>query len=77
MAKNVAWTIDWTNIDKFPDLKTPATQAKPHRFRFRVVKTDVVGVAVAAVDVDLPLRDPRRRAVAPAGAANPAPAKKR
>jgi hypothetical protein len=42
VAKNVAWTIDWTNIDKFPQLKTPAVQAKPQRFRFRVVKNDVV-----------------------------------
>jgi len=39
-AKNVAWAIDWVNIDKFPDLKTPEARARPHRFRFRVVKTD-------------------------------------
>lgn len=42
VAKNVAWTIDWTNIDQFPQLKNAATQAKPQRFRFRVVKNDVV-----------------------------------
>ena len=42
VAKNVAWTIDWTNIDRFPQLKTAATQAKPQRFRFSVVKNDVV-----------------------------------
>jgi len=42
VAKNVAWTIVWTNIDRFPQLKTAATQAKPQRFRFTVVKNDVV-----------------------------------
>jgi len=42
VAKNVAWTIDWTNIDRFPQLKTAATQAKPQRFRFTVAKNDVV-----------------------------------
>jgi hypothetical protein len=42
VAKNVAWTIVWTNIDRFPQLKTTATQAKPQRFRFTVVKNDVV-----------------------------------
>jgi hypothetical protein len=42
VAKNVAWTIVWTNIDQFPQLKTAATQARPQRFRFRVVKNDVV-----------------------------------
>jgi hypothetical protein len=42
VAKNVAWTIVWTNIDQFPQLKTAATQAKPQRFRFRVVRNDVV-----------------------------------
>ena len=42
VAKNVAWTIDWTNLDRFPQLKTAATQAKPQRFRFTVVKNDVV-----------------------------------
>jgi hypothetical protein len=40
VAKNVAWAIDWANIDKFPALKTPEARARPHRFRFRVVKTD-------------------------------------
>ena len=40
VAKNVAWAIDWVNIDKFPDLKTPEARARPHRFRFRVAKTD-------------------------------------
>jgi hypothetical protein len=39
-GKNVAWTIVWTNLDQFPALKTAATQARPQRFRFRVVKTD-------------------------------------
>ena len=42
VAKNVAWTIDWTNLDRFPQLKTAATQAKPQRFRFHVAKNDVV-----------------------------------
>ena len=42
VAKNVAWTIDWTNLDRFPQLKTAATQAKPQRFRFTVVKNDIV-----------------------------------
>ena len=42
VAKNVAWTIDWINIDRFPQLKTAATQAKPQRFRFTVIKNDVV-----------------------------------
>ncbi len=42
VAKNVAWTIVWTNIDQFPQLKNAATQAKPQRFRFRVVKNDTV-----------------------------------
>jgi len=40
VAKNVAWAIDWVNIDKFPDLKTPEGRARSQRFRFRVVKTD-------------------------------------
>ena len=40
VAKNVAWSIEWANIDKFPDLSTPEGRARPHRFRFRVVKTD-------------------------------------
>jgi hypothetical protein len=42
VAKNVAWTIVWTNIDQFAQLKTPATQARAQRFRFRVVKNEVV-----------------------------------
>jgi hypothetical protein len=42
VAKNIAWTIDWTNIDRFPQLKTAATQARPQRFRFTVVKNDIV-----------------------------------
>lgn len=42
VAKNVAWTIAWANIDQFPQLKNPATQARPQRFRFRVIKNDVV-----------------------------------
>jgi hypothetical protein len=40
VAKNVAWTIEWINLDQFPALKTPAERARPYRFRFRVVKTD-------------------------------------
>ena len=39
---NVAWTVAWTNLEQFPALKTPATQARQQRFRFRVVKTDIV-----------------------------------
>jgi hypothetical protein len=42
VAKNVAWTIAWSNIDQFPQLKSTATQAKPQRFRFHVVKNDLV-----------------------------------
>ena len=42
VAKNVAWTIDWTNIDRFPQLKNAATQGKPQRFRFHVHKNDLV-----------------------------------
>jgi len=41
-GKNVAWTIVWTNLDQFPALKTPATQARPQRFRFRVTKTETL-----------------------------------
>ena len=41
-GKDVAWTIAWTNLDQFPALKTAATQARPQRFRFRVVKTDML-----------------------------------
>ena len=41
-GKDIAWTIAWTNLDKFPALKTATTQAKPQRFRFRVVKTDML-----------------------------------
>ena len=41
-GKDVAWTISWTNLDRFPALKTAATQARPQRFRFRVVKTDLL-----------------------------------
>ncbi len=36
-----AWTIDWTNLARFPALKTPATRAKPQRFHFRVTGVDV------------------------------------
>jgi len=42
VAKNVAWTIDWINLDRFPQLKSAATQARPQRFRFNVVKNDVI-----------------------------------
>ena len=41
-GKDVAWTIAWTNLDQFPALKTAATQSRPQRFRFRVVKTDML-----------------------------------
>jgi hypothetical protein len=41
-GKNVAWTIVWTNLEQFPALKTPATQARPQRFRFRVTKTETL-----------------------------------
>jgi hypothetical protein len=41
-GKDVAWTIAWTNLDQFPALKTTATQARPQRMRFRVVKTDLL-----------------------------------
>ncbi|MGZ8260749.1 MAG: hypothetical protein ACXWUL_09380 [Caldimonas sp.] len=41
-GKNVAWTIHWTNLDQFPALKSAPAQARKHRFRFRVVKTDMV-----------------------------------
>jgi hypothetical protein len=36
-----AWTIDWTNLAKFPALKTTATRARPQRFQFRVTGVDV------------------------------------
>ena len=39
---NVAWTVRWDNIDQFPALKTAAGQARTQRFRFRVVKADIV-----------------------------------
>ncbi len=42
VAKNVAWTIDWIHLDRFPQLKSATTQARPQRFRFHVVKNDVV-----------------------------------
>ena len=41
-GSNVAWTVRWDNLDRFPALKTAAGQARTHRFRFRVVKTDIV-----------------------------------
>jgi hypothetical protein len=41
-GKNVAWTIAWTNLDEFPALKTAATQSRPQRFRFRVVRADML-----------------------------------
>jgi len=77
VAKNVAWTIDWTNIDRFPQLKTAATQAKPQRFRFTVVKNDVVSGSPA-----MPWMSTYRceiLAVEPVAAAGPStpPAKKR
>jgi len=53
---NVAWTVRWDNIDQFPALKTAAGQARTQRFRFRV------GIAEDAVDGDVPLRGPQRRA---------------
>jgi hypothetical protein len=39
---NVAWTVRWDNLDQFPALKTTSGQARTQRFRFRVVKTDIV-----------------------------------
>jgi hypothetical protein len=41
-GSNVAWTVRWDNLDHFPALKTAAGQARTQRFRFRVVKTDIV-----------------------------------
>ena len=41
-GNNVAWTVRWDNIDQFPALKTAAGQARTQRFRFRVVKADIV-----------------------------------
>ena len=77
VPKNVAWTIDWTNIDRFPQLKTAATQAKPQRFRFTVVKNDIVSGSPA-----MPWMSTYRceiLAVEPVAVAgpSPAPAKKR
>ena len=77
VAKNIAWTIDWTNIDRFPQLKNPATQAKPQRFRFNVVKNDIVSGSPA-----MPWMSTYRceiLAVEPVAVAGPsaAPAKKR
>ena len=77
VAKNVAWTIEWANIDRFPQLKSAATQAKPQRFRFVVVKNDVVSGSPA-----LPWMSTYRceiLAVEPVAAAGPAtpPPKKR
>ncbi|MEP7141190.1 MAG: hypothetical protein ABI745_16260 [Caldimonas sp.] len=36
-----AWTIDWTNLARFPALKTNAARARPQRFRFTVAGVDV------------------------------------
>ena len=36
-----AWTIDWTNLARFPALKTAAARARPQRFRFTVTGVDV------------------------------------
>ena len=77
VAKNVAWTIDWINIDRFPHLKIAATQAKPQRFSFTVVKNDIVSGSPA-----LPWMSTYRceiLAVEPVAAPGPAapPAKKR
>jgi len=77
VAKDIAWTIDWTNIDRFPQLKSPATQAKPQRFRFNVVKNDIVSGSPA-----MPWMSTYRceiLAVEPVAVAGPsaAPAKKR
>jgi hypothetical protein len=35
------WTIDWTNLAKFPALKTTPARGKPQRFQFRVTGVDV------------------------------------
>jgi hypothetical protein len=41
VGKNSAWTIDWLNLDRFAQLKSPAVRARPQRFQFRVVRADV------------------------------------
>jgi len=41
-GNNVAWTVRWDNLDQFPALKTAAGQARTQRFRFRVVRADIV-----------------------------------
>ncbi len=72
VAKNVAWTIDWTNIDKFPQLKTPAVRGRPQLFRFRVAKNDVTSGSPV-----LPWMSTYRceiLAVEPVGAAGPSKA---
>jgi len=84
VAKNVAWTIDWSNIGQFPQLKSPATQAKPQRFTFRVAKNELVSGSPAMpwmatyhceiVAVD-PVAPPAA-AAAPAGHSRVAPRKR-
>ena len=39
---NVAWTVRWDNLEQFPALKSTAAQARTQRFRFRVVKADII-----------------------------------
>ncbi len=41
VPRNHAWTIDWTNLVKFPALKSAATRARPQRFQFKVAGVDV------------------------------------
>ncbi len=41
VPRQQAWTIDWSNLAKFPTLKTPATRARLQRFQFKVTGVDV------------------------------------
>ena len=62
-GKDVAWTIAWTNLDQFPALKTPASAgAAATDALSRRQDRHALGIAEAAVDGDVPLRDPRGRA---------------
>jgi hypothetical protein len=73
VAKNVAWTIDWSNIGQFPHLKTPAAQARPQRFTFRVAKNELVSGSpampwMATYHCEIVAVDPVAPAAAPAAA---------